>query len=122
MEASSRTAYSPSCSCCELLAHKWTPQIIAVLLAGPHRFTAIQAEIPALSGKTLSSRLAWLEEVGIVSRTQFPEIPPRVEYELTPPGRRLEAVIAAMDEWSRDMRRRAPLTGHRVARRLIRSD
>ena len=102
MEASSRTAYSPDCLCCELLAHKWTPQIIAVLLAGPRRFSAIQAAITGLSDKVLSSRLDWLEEVGILSRTQYSEIPPRVEYELTSSGQRLEPVIAAMDRWSQE--------------------
>ena len=101
MGASSRTTYSPNCLCCELLAHKWTPQIVAVLLAGPRRFSAIHAEIPALSDKVLSHRLSWLEEAGIVSRRQFSEIPPRVEYTLTEAGLELEPVIAEMDLWSR---------------------
>jgi DNA-binding HxlR family transcriptional regulator len=101
MATSGRTvAYSVNCACCELLAHKWTPQIIAVLLAGPCRFSVIESKIPALSGKVLSQRLGELERAGIVTRAQFSEIPPRVEYDLTPAGRALEAVIAEMDRWS----------------------
>ena len=98
--------YSPDCVCCELLAHKWTPQIVAVLLAGPHRFSAIHATIPALSDKVLSRRLVELEKAGIVSRRQYAEIPPRVEYSLTQAGRGLEGVIAEMDHWSRQFGRR----------------
>jgi len=100
MGASSRTTYSPNCLCCELLAHKWTPQIVAVLLAGPRRFSAFQVKIPTLSDKVLSRRLAWLEQVGLVSREQYSEIPPRVEYTLTEAGLALEPVIAEMERWS----------------------
>ena len=93
-------AYDVACECCELLAHKWTPQIVAVLLAGPRRFSGIGNEIPALSDKVLSRRLATLEQSGIVARAQFAEIPPRVEYTLTEAGRALEPVIAEMARWS----------------------
>lgn len=93
--------YSPDCACCELLAHKWTPQVVAVLLGGSRRFSAIHAAIPALSDKVLSRRLTELERAGIVSRKQYAEIPPRVEYTLTPAGLALEPVIAEMDSWSR---------------------
>lgn len=105
MGSDSGTAYSPDCLCCELLAHKWTPQIIAVLLAGPHRFSAIQAAISTLSEKVLSGRLAELEKAGIVSRTQYSEIPPRVEYALTAAGLALEPVIAEMGRWSHEFGR-----------------
>jgi DNA-binding HxlR family transcriptional regulator len=102
MVGSSRTAYySPDCACCELLARKWTPQVVAVLLGGSRRFSAIHVAIPALSDKVLSRRLTELEQAGIVSRKQYSEIPPRVEYTLTPAGLALEPVIAEMDNWSR---------------------
>lgn len=113
MTAESRTTYAPDCLCCELLAHKWTPQIIAVLLSGPHRFSAVHTAIPSLSEKVLSRRLAELEIAGIVTRTPYAEIPPRVEYSLTPAGQGLERVIAEMDRWSRE---RAPLPGGDASR------
>lgn len=101
-EAPTVNEYDPGCSCCELLAHKWVPQIVSVLLAGPHRFSAVQRAIPGISDKVLSGRLVQLERAGIVTRAHFLEIPPRVEYALTPVGLALEPVIAEMDRWSRE--------------------
>ncbi len=103
VERVEKLTYDPGCSCCELLGHKWTPQIVAVLLAGPHRFSAIHTAIPTLSDKVLSRRLAELEQAGIVSRHHYLEIPPRVEYALTAAGLALEPVIAEMDRWSREL-------------------
>jgi len=94
--------YDPGCSCCKLLAHKWTPQIIAVLLSGPHRFSQLQRAIPGISDKVLSGRLVELESAGIITRAHYPEIPPRVEYALTEAGLGLEGVIREMDDWSRN--------------------
>ncbi len=93
--------YDVDCAACRLFGHKWTPQIVAVLLTGPHRFSVLHHSIPHLSEKVLSGRLSELEAAGIVTRVQYPEIPPRVEYTLTPAGLALEPVIAAMDDWSR---------------------
>lgn len=62
----------------------------------------LRAAVPQIGDKVLSTRLAELEERGIVERVQYPEIPPRVEYSLTPTGRALEPIIAAMDAWSRN--------------------
>lgn len=53
-----------------------------------------------IADKVLSKRLSELEESGLVTRTQYSEIPPRVEYALTAAGLALEPVIAAMDRWS----------------------
>ncbi len=100
--------YDVECAACKLLAHKWTPQIVAVLLTGSHRFSALCTAIPHLSEKVLSGRLDELEAAGIVSRSQYPEIPPRVEYALTPAGLALEPVIAAMDDWGREVAPRIP--------------
>ena len=95
--------YDPGCSCCELFAHKWIPQIVTVLLSGPHRFSAVQRAIPGISDKVLTGRLVELERAGIITRVHYPEIPPRVEYALTQAGLALEGVIAEMDRWSREV-------------------
>ena len=100
-------AVDPNCAAYGLLGHKWAPQIVAVLLSGPHRFTALHRALPALSEKVLSRRLDELEAAGLVSRTQFAEIPPRVEYALTPIGLELRDGLAELDRWSR---RYAPRT------------
>jgi len=91
----------PTCAAYRLLGRKWAPQIVGVLLAGPHRFTALHRALPALSEKVLSHRLHELEAEGIVTRTQFAEIPPRVEYELTPAGLGLRDALVELDRWSR---------------------
>ena len=99
--AKARVEVDPNCAACGLLGHKWAPQIVAVLLSGPHRFTALHRALPALSEKVLSRRLDELEAAGLVSRTQFAEIPPRVEYALTPIGSELRDGLAELDRWSR---------------------
>lgn len=110
------TEYDAGCSCCKLLAHKWMPQIVTILLSGPHRFSALQRAIPGISDKVLSGRLVELEGAGIITRVHYPEIPPRVEYALTPAGLALEGVIAEMDRWSREVAPRLPTTAE-VTRR-----
>ncbi len=90
------------CSACsELFEHKWTAPIVASLLDRPQRFSALAARIGA-GDKVLSRRLAELVAAGLVSRTQYPEIPPRVEYALTEAGLSLGPVIAAMERWGRE--------------------
>jgi DNA-binding HxlR family transcriptional regulator len=86
-----------------LLGHKWMPQIIAVLLAGPHRFSELRRAVPGIGEKILSRRLLQLEQAGIVTRLQYLEIPPRVEYRLTSAGRALDRLLAEMDRWNREV-------------------
>lgn len=86
----------------DLLGRKWAPEIVSALRAGPRRFSELRAEVPGLGDTVLSRRLAELEHAGIVSRVQFSEIPPRVEYTLTAAGLALERMLAALDRWSRE--------------------
>ncbi len=83
----------------EILDGKWTLLIFRDLLAGPARFNALRKSVGSISPKTLSDRLRFLEEAGVLSRTVFPEIPPRVEYELTEKGRALAPVFDAMKSY-----------------------
>lgn len=86
----------------DLLGRKWAPEIVSALRAGPRRFSELRAEVPGLGDTVLSRRLAELEHAGIVSRAQFSEIPPRVEYTLTGTGLALERMLAAIERWSRE--------------------
>ena len=63
------------------------------------RFKELQREIPDISQKMLTVTLRTLEEDGYVTRTIYPEVPPRVEYRLTDEGRTLEPVISALKAW-----------------------
>ncbi|MGH2695731.1 MAG: winged helix-turn-helix transcriptional regulator, partial [Actinomycetota bacterium] len=81
------------------MGKKWTALLIRALLDGPRRFTELLEAAPGLRDRVLSQRLKELEAVGIVTRAQYAEVPPRVEYELTERGRELRPVIAEMERW-----------------------
>jgi DNA-binding HxlR family transcriptional regulator len=91
----------PGAACFQLLGKKWTAFIVWALLDGPKRFTELVEAAPGLRDRVLSQRLRELEAAGIVTRSQYLEIPPRVEYELTAAGRALRPVIEEMERWGR---------------------
>jgi DNA-binding HxlR family transcriptional regulator len=80
-----------------LLGDSWVLLIIMNLLQGSMRFNALRSALNHISSKTLSHRLKVLEELGFVQRIAFLEIPPRVEYHITPKGQELGGVIAALE-------------------------
>ncbi|MCC3374570.1 helix-turn-helix domain-containing protein [Cohnella sp. REN36] len=96
--------YSKMCpkfeSAAELLGKKWTGLIIRVLLGGPKRFKDIKEQIPDMSDKMLTDRMKELESLGVVKRTVYPEMPVRIEYELTDKGRDLKDVIHSIQDWA----------------------
>jgi len=90
----------------------WATLIVRELLTCPKRFTELRAGLPGISPKTLSSRLQRFVRAGLVTRTSYPEIPPRVEYRLTPAGERLKVVLDTMAAWAeQDLPRQAILDG-----------
>jgi len=97
----SRDGRCPAAAALEVLGRKWTGEILWALLDGPRRFTEILARVPGLTDRVLSARLKELQRTGIVTRRQYEEIPPRVEYTLTPRGRDLAPALEAMARWSR---------------------
>jgi DNA-binding HxlR family transcriptional regulator len=82
-----------------ILGKRWTGLIIHVLLRGPVRFKDIREMVPQMSDKMLSERLKELEELGILERKVYPEIPVRIEYELTEKGKDLRPVIESIQAW-----------------------
>lgn len=83
-----------------LLDGPWATLIVRELLRGPLRFNELIDALPGISAHTLTRRLRRFEAAGIVTRTAFAEIPPRVVYELTPVGESLRSVLDAMNEWA----------------------
>jgi DNA-binding HxlR family transcriptional regulator len=81
---------------------KWSMLIIASLRDGPRRFTAIQLVTGGISQRMLTLNLRHLERDGLITRTSYPEVPPRVEYELTDLGRGLLAPVLALARWAGD--------------------
>ena len=80
----------------EIIGNKWTPLIVRDLARGRRRFSELERSLIGISPKTLSERLKRLEEAGVVDRTCFAEVPPRVEYALTAKGHDLLPVIESM--------------------------
>jgi DNA-binding HxlR family transcriptional regulator len=84
----------------ELLGKRWTGLIIRSLLNGAKRFSDIQEIIPNLSARMLTERFKELEEQGIINRKVYPEMPVRIEYELTEKGRDLEKAMDEIQKWA----------------------
>ena len=79
---------------------KWTPLVIFHLNVGPRRYGELLHVLPGISPKTLADRLHLLEAEGLISRTVYPDKPPRVEYALTERGRGLGAILDDIAEWA----------------------
>jgi DNA-binding HxlR family transcriptional regulator len=114
----------PGAGCFELLGKKWTAFIVWSLLDGPKRFTELAEAAPGLRDRVLSHRLKELIAAGIVTRSPYPEAPPRVEYALTDRGRALRPVIRAMERWgrrwvTRPAQSRSVSSSERSARRTV---
>lgn len=93
-------ATCPSRTSLAKIANKWTAMIVVVLSDGPLRFGVIRHEVGGISGKVLADTLRDLERDGILTRTAYDEMPPRVEYELTPLGLTLREPLAALGAWA----------------------
>ena len=97
--------FDPMCPSSALpfqIGDKWTGMVVVCLEHGPRRFGEIQAPLRAITPKVLTETLRAMERDGFVTRTAYPENPPRVEYELTPLGRSLLILVEAARAWSRD--------------------
>ncbi|MFF1924139.1 winged helix-turn-helix transcriptional regulator [Streptomyces sp. NPDC058221] len=81
---------------------KWSTLIIAVLESGPLRYTDLQRRIPGISQRMLTHTLRQLVEDGLITRTAYAEVPPRVEYALTPLGRGLHEIATQLIGWAVD--------------------
>lgn len=82
-----------------VLGGTWKLTLVKHLASGTRRFNELGRLVPLANTKTLTRQLRELEADGIVRRTVFPEVPPHVEYALTPLGRSLTPIVAAMNEW-----------------------
>ena len=82
-----------------LIGGRWKGVVLFWLLKGKKRFSELRRILSNCSQRMLTVLLRELEEDGLVTRTVFPEVPPRVEYELTTFGRTLEPVLVLLKEW-----------------------
>ena len=89
----------PVATIVELIGNKWKLLIIRNLLASTCRFGELKNGIPGISQKVLTDNLRALESDGLVVRTSYPEIPPRVEYSLSELGNTLRPLFKDMENW-----------------------
>ena len=82
-----------------IIGNKWTALILRDLSSGPQRFSNLEKSVGHINPRTLSQRLDELESNGIITRQRFAEVPPRIEYTLTPKGRDLIPVLQQMAAW-----------------------
>lgn len=82
-----------------LISDKWKVLILRDLLPGTRRFGELKKSVGGVSQKVLTAQLREMEAGGLLVRTVYPEVPPRVEYTLTELGRSLKPVLDAMQAW-----------------------
>src|SRR5712671_1248778 len=86
------------------ISDKWTVTALGALSEGPIRYSEIRHRIEGISQRMLTLTLKGLEQDGLVTRTMYPTIPPRVDYELTELGRSLFVPLHALSKWARENR------------------
>ncbi|WP_411078945.1 winged helix-turn-helix transcriptional regulator [Streptomyces sp. cmx-18-6] len=85
----------------DIVFSRWTTPILWTLnMHGRHRFVELERRIAKITPKVLTQRLRQLERDGMIVRTYHPEVPPRVEYEITELGRSLAPLFAHLSEWA----------------------
>ena len=89
----------PVATTLQLIGNKWKMLILRNLLTRPWRFNEMQRSIPGISQKVLTDNLRALEADGIITRTVYPEVPPRVEYALSELGESMRPIINALETW-----------------------
>ena len=95
----------PVATTVQLIGSKWKLLILRNLLARPWRFNELRKSLDGISQKVLTDSLRSMEEDGIITRTVYPEVPPRVEYALSGMGESMRPIITAMESFGTDYRK-----------------
>jgi DNA-binding HxlR family transcriptional regulator len=86
----------------DVIANKWTNLVVCALRGGPMRFGQLRRHLEGITQKMLTQTLRALERDGLVTRTLYPTIPPRVDYELTELGRDAADLFDGLIEWAQE--------------------
>ena len=89
----------PVATTVQLIGNKWKLLIMRNLLVRPWRFNELHKSLEGISQKVLTDSLRSMEEDGIITRTAYPEVPPRVEYALSDLGESMRPILNSMQEW-----------------------
>ena len=89
----------PVATTVQLIGNKWKLLIIRNLRERPWRFNELKKDLDGISQKVLTDSLRTMEADGLITRTVYPEVPPRVEYALSPLGETMRPILDAMQAW-----------------------
>jgi DNA-binding HxlR family transcriptional regulator len=98
----------PVATTVSLIGNKWKLLIIRNLLVRPWRFNELQKNLEGISQKVLTDSLRSMEQDGIITRTVYPEVPPRVEYALSEIGESMRPVLESMKVWGENYKAQLP--------------
>jgi DNA-binding HxlR family transcriptional regulator len=99
--------YCPTVDAMQMLTKRWTVLLVKQLLEGPQRFSEMEGSLE-ISGRILSERLRELEMEELVVRHVYPDIPVRVEYELTAKGRAMKPIVQEIEKWAAEWVKQRP--------------
>ena len=95
----------PVATTVQMIGSKWKLLIMRNLLQRPWRFNELKKDLEGISQKVLTDSLRSMEADGIITRTVYPEVPPRVEYSLTELGKSLKPILDSMWAWGEDYKK-----------------
>ena len=107
----------PVATTVQLIGSKWKLLILRNLRMRPWRFNELRRDLEGVSQKVLTDSLRAMEDDGIITRTVYPEVPPRVEYALSPLGKSMEPILDAMEQWGSAYQKMMVLNDGRNIRR-----
>ncbi|WP_456488592.1 winged helix-turn-helix transcriptional regulator [Caminibacter pacificus] len=87
----------------EIISGKWKGLILWHLCQRTYRYSELKREISGITQKMLTQSLRALEEKGIIHRKVYPQIPPKVEYSITPLGKKVQPILYMLQDWGRDI-------------------
>ena len=105
MKTKSELPECPAATTVQLIVNKWRLLIIRNLLVRPWRFNELQKSLDGISQKVLTDNLRSMETDGIITRTVYAEVPPRVEYALSPLGESMRPILNSMQAWGEAYKR-----------------
>lgn len=95
----------PVATTVQLIGSKWKLLILRNLRMRPWRFNELRRDLEGVSQKVLTDSLRSMEEDGIITRTVYPEVPPRVEYALSDLGESMKPILDAMEQWGKEYKK-----------------
>ncbi|MBQ6487720.1 MAG: helix-turn-helix transcriptional regulator [Solobacterium sp.] len=105
MKTKDQLPLCPVATTVQLIGSKWKLLILRNLMARPWRFNELKRDLDGISQKVLTESLRSMEEDGIITRTVYPEVPPKVEYSLSELGETMRPIIAAMESFGNEYKK-----------------